>query len=101
MAKLPQDNCQHVEGVIHANPDPQRNDGQGCHFHAHAERNHQCFGEDGGQRQWHDCTDYCSPGTEGNKAQQDYGAVYPEQHFMTGLLDHYVGRRFDAGVASR
>ncbi|MCY1546580.1 hypothetical protein D9M68_825830 [compost metagenome] len=90
-----------VEGVVHADPDPQRDDGQGGHLHPDIEPDHEGLAQDGGDEQRYQRHQHRPPAAKCDQAQEDHTDVQQGVHLVEGFLHHNVGDRLDPRVACR
>ncbi len=98
LAQMGQHDAQHIQGVIHADADAQRDHRQRRHLHPHAQPDHQGFAQDRGQHQRQHRHQHRPPGAEGDPAQDDHRAINPQQHLAHRLVHDDVGRGLDPGV---
>src|SRR5690554_430285 len=87
-----------IDTVVNTNTHTQRDHRQGRHLHANAQEGHQRVGQNRGQRQRDDDTEYRRDRTEGRQTHQDHHHVHGDQHLDLGLLDDHVGSSLDTRV---
>src|SRR5690554_3351339 len=87
-----------IDTVVNTDTHTQRDHRQGRHLHTNAQEGHQRVGQNRGQRQRDDDTEYRRDRTEGRQTHQDHHHVHGDQHLDLGLLDDHVGSSLDTRV---